>query len=1175
MRSQAAPPDLAHEAVMLTLPRLVLRNLRYHWRADLAVLLGVAVGAAVLTGALLVGDSLRGSLRARAERQLNGLDAVAVFRRPVRAAVADGLPGRTAPALIVQGSARRVRDGDDPDAPSLGRVTVVGMDRRALLPGSTLAYAFWGSDGAAAVAGRRVADRLGLQSGDKLRLGLPPFSDVPRSSLLARRSLADVTAGVTLPVATFLAPREPLNDFNLSADPAAPLNVFVSLPTLSAALDEPAGRGRGEPPVRANALLSSGAAVADLNAALRERLTLADYGLRVRVPKSGKGYVAVEPVGLLMDGPTARAVEAAAADLGGRAEPTLVYLVNSIRYGGKEIPYSVVAALNPQAAPPLGPFLPPGVSDLKDDEIVLADWPESPLKGLPAGTELTLTYYDPEVEGEGRVREAKLTLRGYVPLAGPAADRDLTPPVKGITDENANIFDWDRPPQLTNAKVKEKIKPGDVHEAYWRTYKATPKAYVSTATGVKLFGSRYGSVTSVRVAPGPGESPEQLADRLGPAVLKHLDPAAAGFVFDPVRERLLTAGRGGTDFGGLFLGFSLFLIAAALMLVGLLFRLSLDRRAKEVGLLLAAGYSVRQVRRLVLAEGLVLAVVGAAVGLLAGVWYNQLLLRVLLELWPDPEVGSFLKPYSTPTSFVIGFVAAVAMALAALWFGVRGLVRVSPPALLRGETAAPKLGPGRRPWVSLALIVASLLAGVGLLVLGRSVANPDYRAMTFFGGGALLLAAALLGFRVWMRRDRRRDVTGRGVPALARLGSRNAARNPTRSLLTAALLAAAAFLLVAVESFRREPGRDFAAVTGGSGGFNLLAEVDVPVYQPFDAGPGRTDLEDRLVRAYGRSEDDPRYKQAVDDLNELRPGDVVPLRLRPGDDASCLNLFQAARPRVLGVPDSLIRRGGFRFYQTEAATPEERANPWLLLTKEYPGGAVPVFAENNTAVWQLKTGVGGELKLPDDAGNEVTLRIVGTLADSPFQSELLMADGQFVRLFPKADGYRVFLVRTPPGAEDDIARVLRAGLQENGIVITPAREKVAAYQAVIGAYLSTFQLLGGFGLLLGVLGLAVVVLRGVWERVGELALLRAVGYRPRAVQFLVLAENAFVLLVGLTAGVVAAGLSVAPHVAGGAAVPWGRLLAMLGLVLAVGLGVTAAATAGVVRVPVIPALRRE
>ena len=66
-------------------PNSSLRNLAYHWRGNLAVLLGVAVGSAVLTGALLVGDSLRGSLRARVERQLGGIDAAAFFPRPVRA----------------------------------------------------------------------------------------------------------------------------------------------------------------------------------------------------------------------------------------------------------------------------------------------------------------------------------------------------------------------------------------------------------------------------------------------------------------------------------------------------------------------------------------------------------------------------------------------------------------------------------------------------------------------------------------------------------------------------------------------------------------------------------------------------------------------------------------------------------------------------------------------------------------------------------------------------------------------------------------------------------------------------------------------------------------------------------------------------------------------------------
>jgi hypothetical protein len=479
-------------------------------------------------------------------------------------------------------------------------------------------------------------------------------------------------------------------------------------------------------------------------------------------------------------------------------------------------------------------------------------------------------------------------------------------------------------------------------------------------------------------------------------------------------------------------------------------------------------------------------------------------------------------------------------------------------------------------WV---VIGVSVVAGVGLLIGGRAVDNPDYRAMTFFGGGAMLLVTALTAVGVWMRRTRRVEVNGRGLPALARLGARNAARNPGRSLLTAGLLASAAFLLVAVESFRRQPGVEFGDRHGGSGGFNLIAETDVPVYQPPDQKAGRADLELRLESAFG-SDTDPRYTAAAAALDVLKPDadgspNIVPFRLRAGDDASCLNLYQATRPRVLGVPDSLIARGGFKFYASEATTPDEKANPWRLLKRELPDGAVPVIVENNTAVWMLKSGVGGEITVPDDAGKPVTCRIVATLADSPFQSEVLTSDAAFTRLYPGETGYRVFLIHTPPEKEQAVTDALGLALRANGIVITPTRDRVATYQAVIGAYLSTFQLLGGLGLLLGVLGIAVVLLRGVWERVGELALLRAVGYRPRALQVLVLAENALLLVVGLGIGVLAALASVAPHVADGAAVPWLRLAAMLGAVLVVGLAVASAATEGILRVPVIPALRRE
>ena len=87
-------------------------------------------------------------------------------------------------------------------------------------------------------------------------------------------------------------------------------------------------------------------------------------------------------------------------------------------------------------------------------------------------------------------------------------------------------------------------------------------------------------------------------------------------------------------------------------------------------------------------------------------------------------------------------------------------------------------------------------------------------------------------------------------------------------------------------------------------------------------------------------------------------------------------------------------------------------------------------------------------------------------------------------------------------------------------------------------YLATFQSLGGLGLLLGTIGLAVVQWRNVLERRGELALLRAAGFPARMLAILVALENVLLLVLGLGVGLLAALVAVLPHLIGrGAAVP--------------------------------------
>jgi ABC-type antimicrobial peptide transport system permease subunit len=791
-----------------------------------------------------------------------------------------------------------------------------------------------------------------------------------------------------------------------------------------------------------------------------------------------------------------------------------------------------------------------------------------------------LSYFEPVQEGRLKPQTGSFKVKAIVPLEGAAADPDLTPEFPGITNK-FTLKDWNPPFPYDGRRVKK------TDEDYWNRYRTTPRAYITLQKGQELWSSRFGKLTSIRLAAGTDAKKDLAvaAASFQKHLLEELNPERGGFVFDDVRRRGLDASAGGVDFSMLFLGFSFFLIASALLLVGLLVRLNLDRRAPELGLLLAAGYPVRTVRRLLLAESATLAAVGGLVGLAAAVAYAWGLLRFLQTYWPGDLDRSFLRLHASAASFLIGYVASLVVSLLTIAWAVRLLHRAAPAALLGGQTLQAGTVTGTRPRRSIAIAGASLALGIVVIAAGGFIHDHEMQAGAFFGGGTLLLTAGLTAAFAYLRRPEGSTQGLLAASAAARVGSlgvRNAARYPTRSLLTAGLLASSAFLIVAVESFRRQPGQDFLGKNGGSGGFALIGEAAVPVYQDLNEGPGRQELLESLERAFrqqaGVTTLTENLKRAQVTLDQTR---IMALRLRAGDDTSCLNLYQPGRPRLLGVPQSLIGRGGFhfaklRFDEDPETAKAEHANPWLLLTKSHRDGAIPVFGEENSIGWMLNKKLGDVVELPNEQGRPVKLRIVGLFKDSIFQSELVMAESRFLSLFPSQEGYNFFLIQTPPGQEAEVKTILETALADRGLDVSASSQRLAQYLAVENTYLSTFQALGGLGLLLGTLGLAVVLLRSVWERRGELALLRALGFRQRALGWLVLAENAFLLGLGLLIGAVAAFVSVAPHVIQGqGTVPWLRLLAVLGVVLVVGLAAGSLAMRATLRAPLVPALRRE
>jgi len=327
----------------------------------------------------------------------------------------------------------------------------------------------------------------------------------------------------------------------------------------------------------------------------------------------------------------------------------------------------------------------------------------------------------------------------------------------------------------------------------------------------------------------------------------------------------------------------------------------------------------------------------------------------------------------------------------------------------------------------------------------------------------------------------------------------------------------------------------------------------------------------------------------VQDLNSLSGRDFfalsdrdlegvhfVPFRVREGDEASCLNLNAAQRPKLLGVKPELFE-GRFAFAKGDGWKALKSETDQRLLTSSPTNEiTIPAIGDANSIQWAMHKKVGDTIDYVDERGQPFKVRIVGAVANSILQGQLIIDEGQFVKRFPNESGYRMFLVDAPSNAMSKVSATLSRALQDVGLELTSAPDRLAQFNAVQNTYLGTFQVLGGLGLLLGSVGLGIVVLRNVLERRGELALLMAVGFRKSTVQRLLLVENGALLAVGLTIGVVAAGVAVLPAMLSPTnELPYGSLAVTLGAVLLNGGLWTWAATRVAVRGDLLQALRNE
>ena len=679
----------------MTLSRVAIESARFYWRTHLAVALGVAAAVAVLSGSLLVGSSVRSSLASIAAGRVGRADFVIFATTPFTDALGSRLGSQPhAPILSLSGVVNHRRSGR-----RAGSVLIYGVDPRFFAFHGVSAAA---PDGSNALLSPDLSAELDPAVGDDLIVRVARPTDIPIDSLQGRRD--DSGRSIRFEYHGTLD-RESMGEFSLAPGQGPVRAIFVALDRLQRDLALPN---------RVNTLLlwagpHQELTVPNLRNALRDGVSAADLGLKFETIEPS-GTVIVESASGLVSDAEAKAAEEVAASRNLSATHVLTWLATRISSGGRTVPYSIVSAVGADgagdqelAALLAPPALAPDYRTRVAPPIVLTEWAAKDL-GVNAGDPIDLEYYRWADEGRLVTERATFRVAGVLPMRGVAVDRRLAPDYPGITT-SSSFADWD-PPFPIDLKL---VRPAD--ENYWREYRTAPKAFLPLAIGQRLWRTRYGQLTSIRLR-GDGLTTGSTPNQVGQAIVRRIDPLANGFTLVDIRAQSRAASAGATDFGAYFSYFSFFLMVSALLLSALFFRLSVEQRLPQIGLLRATGLSLGAVRRLFLVEGALVIAAGAILGVLLAIGWAGLMMFGLRTWWLGAVGTTLLSLHVDWRALAAGALGAAAAALVSIVLTVRGLGRRSPRALISGarEDAADAHAQTTGGWLAVVSLAGAVRA---------------------------------------------------------------------------------------------------------------------------------------------------------------------------------------------------------------------------------------------------------------------------------------------------------------------------------------------------------------------------------------------------------------------------------------------------------------------------------
>jgi putative ABC transport system permease protein len=799
--------------------------------------------------------------------------------------------------------------------------------------------------------------------------------------------------------------------------------------------------------------------------------------------------------------------------------PVITYLANSISKGNNSTPYSFISALDPS----LYEGIPEG------NGIIINNWLAEDLKAEQGDT-LELKWYSPDQMNHLAEEKKDFVVSAVVKMEGIWSDSLLMPEFPGIAGSKS-CTDWDAGVKINMNLIRNK------DEEYWNKFGGTPKAFINYEKGRELWANNFGPATSIRFKNNITE--DEILEKLNGLI----DPDKSGFTISDLLQESIRAADKSVDFSTLFLSLGIFIILSALILLVLVVSTFYESKKEQVITLFSIGFSNREIEKLLFFESGITAITGAFLGAFAGGLFNTVIIKALNSVWQGAVQTNTMISSFDLWSLATGF--AVTMLIILMILKVRSVRFLK-------YLSKPETGIMTKPSPKKNLLLSVIFTAVAIIFIALSFMLPDYSTPLSYSAGVIVFATLILITRQYYLGKQKNGIYN--FRNKNQISDSYYSFNPSQAIAPVLFLAAGLFAVIITGVNRMNISSNMLKPSGGTGGFLLWGESSVPVKGSLTSEAGR--------KEYGL--EDP----------ELKDLSLVQAQKTSGNDASCLNLNHITSPPLLGIdPSEFIRKGSFSFAVRMKSF--ERLNPWMTLDYTPANSTIYGIADQTVLQYGLKIKPGDTLKIRAESGQILNVIISAGLKSSVFQGYVIIGSANFSRFFPSVPGSQIFLVDGDPYLSGQYRSTLTERLSEYGVHFEPAAERLASFFIVINTYLSVFTILGCIGMILGVAGLGLILIRNFNQRKRDFGLMLAEGFSVISIRRIVFGEHARILIAGIITGLISALVATRPSIMNNTDLPWKTIVIMILLILATGLTALAASVRSIQKETLITRIRKE